>query len=201
MKRWTIGAFLDLRNPLRRRAPGIRPNPWVRFSPCRRRRPADKGSWIDRPVIFETLAALAGGAFVGGAAAMQQIFILRLADLGVANLPLPFLIGAFLALIIAYFVRKGRVPLLASLQTERVLSQIRGAAKEKLESAVREQTRSLTEVVAGRARAEQSWRDSESRLRLITESLPVRIAYVGGDGRYQYVNSAYETWFAFPRNG
>ncbi len=38
-------------------------------------------------------------------------------------------------------------------------------------------------------------RDSEHQLRLITDSLPVLISYVDAEGRYQFNNAAYESWF------
>ncbi len=46
-----------------------------------------------------------------------------------------------------------------------------------------------------RARAERGLQQSESRLRLITDSLPVLIAYVDGDQRYRFANAAYVKWF------
>lgn len=41
--------------------------------------------------------------------------------------------------------------------------------------------------------------DSERQLRLITDSLPVLIAYVDADGRYQFNNFAYERWYGQPK--
>jgi PAS domain S-box-containing protein len=37
-------------------------------------------------------------------------------------------------------------------------------------------------------------RDEENKLRLITDSVPVLIAYIGADERYRFVNAAYEQW-------
>jgi PAS domain S-box-containing protein len=46
-----------------------------------------------------------------------------------------------------------------------------------------------------RALAEHSLQKSEQRLRLITNALPVLIAYVGSDQRYQFNNAVYTEWF------
>ena len=40
---------------------------------------------------------------------------------------------------------------------------------------------------------------SENQLRLITDSLPILIAYVDNHQRYRYINKTYETWFGRPR--
>ena len=44
-------------------------------------------------------------------------------------------------------------------------------------------------------RAEETQRESENQLRLITDSVPTLIAYVDADERYRFNNKAYETWF------
>ena len=44
-----------------------------------------------------------------------------------------------------------------------------------------------------------SLRESEYQLRLITDSLPVLISYVGADQRYRFINRAYEEWHNIPR--
>ena len=46
-----------------------------------------------------------------------------------------------------------------------------------------------------RERTEGKLQKSEQRLRLITNSLPVLIAYVDADQRYQFNNDAYKEWF------
>jgi PAS domain S-box-containing protein len=46
-----------------------------------------------------------------------------------------------------------------------------------------------------RGRAEHELRQSEQRLRLITNALPVLIAYVDSDQRYRFNNDAYKAWF------
>lgn len=40
---------------------------------------------------------------------------------------------------------------------------------------------------------------SEERLRTITDNMPVLIAYIGRDLRYQFANALYEQWFGVPR--
>jgi PAS domain S-box-containing protein len=46
-----------------------------------------------------------------------------------------------------------------------------------------------------RGRAERELVKSEQRLRLITNALPVLIAYVDSDQRYRFNNDAYLAWF------
>jgi PAS domain S-box-containing protein len=46
-----------------------------------------------------------------------------------------------------------------------------------------------------RGRAERALADNEKRLRLITNSLPVLIAYVDQEQRYQFNNQAFQSWF------
>ncbi|HUR53847.1 MAG TPA: PAS domain S-box protein [Gemmataceae bacterium] len=53
--------------------------------------------------------------------------------------------------------------------------------------------------ISERYAAEARVRAKEERLRLITDSVPALISYVGRDLRYQLVNHAYETWFGHPR--
>jgi PAS domain S-box-containing protein len=52
--------------------------------------------------------------------------------------------------------------------------------------------------LADRRRAEEALRESEERLRLMADALPVLIAYIGADGRYRFNNAAYERWFGRP---
>ncbi|GAB4523491.1 MAG: hypothetical protein Tsb0014_01080 [Pleurocapsa sp.] len=53
--------------------------------------------------------------------------------------------------------------------------------------------------ISDRIRAEQSQRRSEEQLRLITDSLPILIAYIDKNQRYRYNNQTYESWFGKPR--
>ncbi len=50
--------------------------------------------------------------------------------------------------------------------------------------------------VTVRKQAQQAVLDRESELRLLMDSTPILIAYVGADGRYGRVNRSYEDWFA-----
>lgn len=54
--------------------------------------------------------------------------------------------------------------------------------------------------ITGRVQAEKSLQRSEEQLRLITDGLPVLIAYVDKQQRYLYNNRTYETWFGKPRS-
>jgi PAS domain S-box-containing protein len=47
-------------------------------------------------------------------------------------------------------------------------------------------------------RAERELRESERRVRLITDALPVLVSFVDRDERYRFVNAAYEAWFGAP---
>lgn len=49
--------------------------------------------------------------------------------------------------------------------------------------------------ITGRKRAEEALRESEERLSLIANGLPVLIAYVDSDQTYRFVNSEYTNWF------
>ena len=42
-------------------------------------------------------------------------------------------------------------------------------------------------------------RDSERRIRTITDAMPALIAYVDPDQRFRFVNKPYEDWFNRPR--
>ena len=53
--------------------------------------------------------------------------------------------------------------------------------------------------ITGRVQAEKALQRSEEQLKLITDGLPVLIAYVDRQQRYLYFNRTYETWFGKPR--
>ena len=53
--------------------------------------------------------------------------------------------------------------------------------------------------ITARKNSETLQRDSEERLRTIADNLPVLIAYMDKDMRYQFVNAMYEEWFGIPR--
>ena len=52
--------------------------------------------------------------------------------------------------------------------------------------------------VTERRRAERELHESERRVRLITDALPVLVSFVDREERYRFVNAAYETWFGRP---
>lgn len=49
--------------------------------------------------------------------------------------------------------------------------------------------------ITGRRRAEAAVRESEQRLRVVTDNVPALIAYVDRDQRYRFNNRAYVEWF------
>jgi diguanylate cyclase (GGDEF)-like protein/PAS domain S-box-containing protein len=53
----------------------------------------------------------------------------------------------------------------------------------------------FNEMTRERARAEASLRESERRLRMVTDNTPALIGYVDSDLRYRYVNGTYFDWF------
>ena len=55
--------------------------------------------------------------------------------------------------------------------------------------------------ITERKQAENSLRQSEEQLRVITDALPGLIAYVDRDQRYQFINAGYERYFNLPRAG
>lgn len=54
--------------------------------------------------------------------------------------------------------------------------------------------------ITARKRSEEALRDSERRLRLITDAMPALIAYVDAERRYRFTNKGYEDWFGRPRD-
>ena len=54
--------------------------------------------------------------------------------------------------------------------------------------------------ISDRVHTEQSLQRSEEQLQLITDALPVLIAYIDKEQRYRYINRTYETWFGKPRS-
>jgi PAS domain S-box-containing protein len=46
-----------------------------------------------------------------------------------------------------------------------------------------------------RVRAEEARQHSQQELQLLTDNLPVLIAYIDADARYRFLNRPYETWF------
>ena len=53
----------------------------------------------------------------------------------------------------------------------------------------------FNELIRERTRAESSLRESERRLRMITDNTPALIGYIDSDLRYRYANGTYFDWF------
>lgn len=53
--------------------------------------------------------------------------------------------------------------------------------------------------ITERKRNEEALRDSERRIRTITDAMPALIAYVDSEQRFRFVNKPYEDWFNRPR--
>lgn len=54
--------------------------------------------------------------------------------------------------------------------------------------------------ITERKRSDWALRDSEHRIRVITDALPALIAYVDSDQRYRFTNRPYQQWFGRPRS-
>jgi two-component system, OmpR family, sensor histidine kinase VicK len=65
---------------------------------------------------------------------------------------------------------------------------------ERLEEVVAARTAELQEEINVRMQAEAALRESEEQLRLITNALPVLIAYVDEQQQYRFNNQAYQDW-------
>jgi PAS domain S-box-containing protein len=57
----------------------------------------------------------------------------------------------------------------------------------------------ITRDVTTRRLAEDRLRQSEQHLRLLSNTVPALISYIGPDGRYRACNDAYTAWFGLPR--
>jgi len=75
-------------------------------------------------------------------------------------------------------------------QVEEALS----AAQEHLERRVRERTRALLQEIAQRQRAQTVLRESEQRIRTITDALPGLIAYIDTNRCFQFANRRHLEW-------
>ncbi|NJP10877.1 MAG: PAS domain-containing protein [Leptolyngbyaceae cyanobacterium RU_5_1] len=60
---------------------------------------------------------------------------------------------------------------------------------------LKEVNRNLQQEITDRMQAEAALRQSEEQLRLITNALPVLIAYIDDQQRYRFNNQAYQDWF------
>ncbi len=54
--------------------------------------------------------------------------------------------------------------------------------------------------ITQRKRSEEALKDSERRIRLVTDAMPALIAYVDADRIYRFTNKGYENWFGRPRD-
>lgn len=54
--------------------------------------------------------------------------------------------------------------------------------------------------ITERKRSEEALRDSERRIRLVTDAMPAMIAYVDANRHYRFTNKGYEDWFGRPRS-
>jgi len=60
-------------------------------------------------------------------------------------------------------------------------------------------SRDFYSLVAEREMAEAQTRDSERRLKLLTDHVPVVIVYIDREHRYQFINATFEKWFGKSR--
>lgn len=60
--------------------------------------------------------------------------------------------------------------------------------------------RSVIIDITARKQVERELRDQSRQLRLITDAMPLLIAYVDREERYQFVNKYYIEWFGLPRD-
>jgi two-component system, OmpR family, sensor histidine kinase VicK len=91
--------------------------------------------------------------------------------------------------------------LMQQLADQISLAIAQGGLLENLEDLVAARTTQLSQInqelqqeICDRQQAEIALRRSEEQLRLITNALPVLIAYVDGQQRYQFNNHSYESW-------
>ncbi len=54
--------------------------------------------------------------------------------------------------------------------------------------------------ITERSRNAEALRESERRLRLITDAMPALISYINSDRRYEFANKTFEEWFDRPSN-
>ena len=81
----------------------------------------------------------------------------------------------------------------------RQVEEALNAAQDHLERRVRERTRALLQEIAQRQRAQTVLRESEQRIRTITDALPGLIAYIDIDRHFQFANRRYEEWLGIPQ--
>lgn len=60
-------------------------------------------------------------------------------------------------------------------------------------------TRCFTRDITARKQAEDAVRGQQQQLQVITDALPVLVAQFDPEGRYRFVNAAYERWFGYAK--
>ncbi|WP_088894017.1 ATP-binding response regulator [Leptolyngbya ohadii] len=81
-------------------------------------------------------------------------------------------------------------------QQEEVLARIQLHLNLRhLTRQVQEQNARLEQEIQERIQAEETVRQREAQLRLITDALPLMIAYIDREHRYRFVNRGYEDWY------
>ncbi len=100
----------------------------------------------------------------------------------------------------------GRLYIFEDITERKRAEEALARAHAQLETRVKERTMALAEAnatlekeVAERRRSEQALRVSEEQLRLVTDALPVCIAYADSEQRHQFNNKTYEAWFGRSR--
>lgn len=85
-------------------------------------------------------------------------------------------------------------------QQEEVLARVQLHLNlRNLTRQIQEQNAQLEQQIQERIETENILRQREAQLRLITDSLPVMIAYLDRDHYYRFVNRGYEEWFQASR--
>ncbi len=70
---------------------------------------------------------------------------------------------------------------------------------QDLEERIKAGNRQLEEELFERERIDGVLRESERRIRFITDAVPGFIGYIDAGGRYTFVNRRYEEWYGLPR--
>jgi len=180
--------------------------------------PVVLGEWIDDPCFRETYLEEYRQGRVSAIsdvkhANIQPCHINLLQQFAVqSNLIVPILSQDHLwGLLIAHQCDRPRrwnfneIELLQQLADQIGIALSQAQLLDHLEEAVKERTAALTitnqqlqRQIRERRDVEAALRQSEEQIRLITNTLPVLIAYVDTQQYYRFVNQAYEVWFGCP---
>jgi len=103
---------------------------------------------------------------------------------------------------------RGFVTLYSDVTEQRYIEHLTEHQNIELEERVRRRTAQLENANANLTRANlensritAALRRSEERLRLINDTIPILIGYVGKDEIYQYANKGYSDWYGHPEGG